>query len=68
VTTPVAEPPLAPSALRRDAPASAIVAGSSGWRAAAIAGGVLLVLFIVFYFWIEHSVGEALRLLPLPGY
>jgi type VI secretion system protein ImpK len=64
----VAEPPLAPNALRRDAPASAAVAGSSSWRAAAIAGGVLLVLFIVFYFWIEHSVGEALRLLPLPGY
>jgi len=63
-----AEPPLSPSALRRDAPAGAAVVGSSPWRAAAIAGGVLLVLFIVFYFWIEHSVGEALRLLPLPGY
>ncbi len=63
-----AEPALSPSALRRDGLASVATAGAAPWRAAAIAGGVLLVLFIVFYFWIEHSVGAALRLLPLPGY
>lgn len=65
---PAAEPALAPHALRRDAPGGVAAAGFPAWRAAAIAGGVLLVLFIVFYFWIEHSVGQALRLLPLPGY
>jgi len=63
------ELPLSPHALRRDAPAAAAaVSGFPAWRAAAIAAGVLLLLFIVFYFWIEHSVTEALRMLPLPDF
>jgi type VI secretion system protein ImpK len=38
------------------------------WRVAGIAAGVLIVLFVAFFIWLDHSASEAIELLPRPEY
>jgi type VI secretion system protein ImpK len=59
---------LAPHGKRPDSPTARESDGFPFWRYAAVGGGVVVVLYIVFTFWMNGAAGGALDALPPPLY
>jgi type VI secretion system protein ImpK len=58
---------LAPNGKRRDSPTAGIRDIFPFWRVAGIAAGSLLVLFVIFWIWVDRALEQALKALPPPA-
>jgi type VI secretion system protein ImpK len=58
---------LAPNGKRRDNPTAGMRDTFPFWRVAGIAAGTLVVLFVIFWLWVDRALDQALKGLPSPG-
>lgn len=57
---------LSPHGKRRDSANALAEDNFPFWQMAAIASGVLIILFVVYLIWIGHATGQALEAIPTP--